>query len=195
MGCAAAWLSGAAGCSGVLEIAEGIACLLAGHCVLTSAVLVLHLTMVLPHTPCVPSWQVDHEPSVPTLETMLLSCLAFAAVHSLQVLMAGCLQLKRSHNLLLQGGAAVMAVIFELLVSLCCLWQCTCVYQQLCLRVRLCWVASLHRDIVFPFCHHCCVYFAVQERSTSASSGWCLLGVVLCVAGCCGSQITDIWQA
>jgi hypothetical protein len=61
--------------------------------------------------------QVDHEPSVPTLEVLLLSCLAYAAVHSLALLLAGVLTLQRSHMLLLQSAAAVVAAILELMVS------------------------------------------------------------------------------
>lgn len=58
---------------------------------------------------------VDHEPSVPTLEALLLSCLAFAAVHNLRAMMAGCTSLRHNHTLLLQSGAAVVAVVLELL--------------------------------------------------------------------------------
>lgn len=62
--------------------------------------------------------QVDHEPSVPTLEVLLLSCLAFAAVHCLQATMAAAPNsLARGRALLLQCAAAVVAVVFELLVS------------------------------------------------------------------------------
>jgi len=63
-----------------------------------------------------PVVQVDHEPSVPTLEALLLSCLAFAAVHNLRAMMAGCTSLRHNHTLLLQSGAAVVAVVLELLV-------------------------------------------------------------------------------
>ena len=58
----------------------------------------------------------DHEPSVPTLEVLLLSCLAFAGVHCLQALLAGSGSLQRGQALLLQCAAAVVAVVFELLV-------------------------------------------------------------------------------
>jgi hypothetical protein len=61
--------------------------------------------------------QVDHEPSVPTLEALLLSCLAFAAVHNLSALLGGCVALKHIQLLQLQSAAAVVAVVFELLVS------------------------------------------------------------------------------
>jgi hypothetical protein len=68
------------------------------------------------HAACVVV-QVDHEPSVPTLEALLLSCLAFAAVQNLSVLLAGCMTLTRSQLLQLQSAAAVVAVVLELLVS------------------------------------------------------------------------------
>lgn len=66
---------------------------------------------------CLCAVQVDHEPSVPTLEALLLSCLAFGAVHNLSALVASCLTLKRSQTMLLQSAAAVVAVVLELLVS------------------------------------------------------------------------------
>lgn len=62
--------------------------------------------------------QVDHEPSVPTLQALLLSCLAFAAVRNLEVLLASSsnMQPKPSLTLLLQAVAAFLAAIFEIAV-------------------------------------------------------------------------------
>lgn len=57
---------------------------------------------------------VDHEPSVPTLEALLLSCIAFAAQHNLTAVMAGSSTLNHSHMLLLQAAAAALAVVLEL---------------------------------------------------------------------------------
>jgi hypothetical protein len=70
-----------------------------------------------PYARLVSCAQVDHEPSVPTLEALLLSCIAFAAQHNLTAVMAGSSTLNRSHMLLLQAAAAAVAVVLELVVS------------------------------------------------------------------------------
>lgn len=72
--------------------------------------------------------QVDHEPSVPTLEVLLLSCLAYAAVHNLATIG---LQWKPgglgNNPLKLCILASIVAVLFELIVSmpgnLSCSWH------------------------------------------------------------------------
>lgn len=70
--------------------------------------------------------QVEHEPSVPTLSVLLLSCVAFAAAHNLRLLMTytwghreSSTQSQHQHEGLLLAAAAMVAVVLDFMVSAC----------------------------------------------------------------------------
>lgn len=112
--------------------------------------------------------QVEHEPSVPTLEALLLSCITFAAQHNLAAVMACSSTLHRNHTLLLHAAAAAVAVVLELLVS-----------QQ---RQPSLWMqAQLWRTrflVVVAGKGVCCHYM----HSLICACGWCAAGAAAVAA-------------
>jgi hypothetical protein len=65
------------------------------------------------------SWyvQVEHEPSVPTLSVLLLSCLAFAGAACLRVMLAYQLQQLPELRGVLTTAAALLAIVLDFMVS------------------------------------------------------------------------------
>lgn len=144
--------------------------------------------------------QVEHEPSVPTLEALLLSCIAFAAQHNLAAVTAGSSTLHHNHTLLLHAAAAAVAVVLELLVSQQrqpSLWMQAQLQRT---HFVVVWNRCTHADpdkriwLLRCWCGRCCcccsLCLLLQERAPANS--WCLLGVVLSIAGCCSSHLLSM---
>jgi hypothetical protein len=63
---------------------------------------------------------VDHEPSVPTLSVVLLSCLSFGGAANIRILLADSLVSQPELASLLTTAAALLAIVLDFMVSYIC---------------------------------------------------------------------------